>query len=146
MKLATGESPFDGAAEFLAWHEDPAPSTAAKRKRRSNVYRHTNGARQVNIRLGSITSIEGETHDATLVLETFWDEHDLARLLDWLTGAECGWSSGARQKTRLKTHYVAMTRPKRLLCLAMPVKSLGGDPDPLIKQLELRGWQVEPVQ
>ncbi|RLC47387.1 MAG: hypothetical protein DRH70_03470, partial [Candidatus Coatesbacteria bacterium] len=58
----------------------------------------------------------------TLVLETFWYKHNLESLKERLMGERCNGSDldgTHREQSRLKLHYVAMTRPTHLLCLAM---------------------------
>lgn len=134
------------ANRFLAWEEgDDAPeSFPTFPKNRDNTYPFSKDGKDVVIRVGSIHSIKGETHMATLVLETFWNRHNLEQLLPWLSGSnQGGKSSGSQQKTRLKVHYVAMTRPSHLLCLAMKRSSIE-DPD-LLHRLEQRGWQCAAI-
>lgn len=88
---------------------------------------------------------------ATLVYETFWNKHNLHKLKPWLTGDRKGWNTldGFRQKERLKVHYVAMTRPTHLLCLAMrqaTFETEQGDIDQeALEALRNRGWQVKMV-
>jgi hypothetical protein len=41
---------------------------------------------KVDIRVGSIHSVKGETHTGTLVMETFWYGDSLEALLPWLFG------------------------------------------------------------
>ena len=113
----------------------------------TNIYKHVNGDRSVSIRVGSIHSAKGETHTATLVLETYWqgrnDKCNLEYLLPWLIASSSGGASeGVQQQTRLKVHYVAMTRPTHLLCLAMRRASLGSD-DSVPKKLRDRGWKID---
>jgi hypothetical protein len=105
---------------------------------------------KVHIRVGPIHSVKGETNTATLVLETFWYDHNLEKAVPWLTGSKSGaGSAGTRQSTRLKLHYVAMTRPTHLLCLAVKRSSLEdeeGELDQrLIGGLESHGWRVEVI-
>lgn len=45
-------------------------------------------------------------------------------------------------RKRLKCHYVAMTRAKGLLCLAIPSKSVN---DEARKELENFGWKLEVI-
>jgi hypothetical protein len=141
------------ASRFLAWHEnleERAPA-AADRKSRDNIYRFQKDGREVAIRVGSIHSVKGETHAATLVLETFWQDrngrHNLELLLPWLIGSNLGaGSAGVQQQVRLKVHYVAMTRPTHLLCLAMKQSTFEKDgtlDHELIRNLSDRGWQVK---
>lgn len=94
--------------------------------------------------------MKGETHTATLVLETFWFQHNLASLRPWLEGRKIGGNSaGPRERTRLKLHYVAMTRPTHLLCLAVKrtcfEDNKGNLDAKMIAELEKRGWRVKPL-
>jgi len=127
--------------KFLEW----VPSTAAAatqvpEKTPENVYRYPPEAPKVNIRLGSIHSVKGETHTATLVLESYFHDHHLQELKPWLLGIKTGGTGQkVRMSGRLKLHYVAMTRPSHLLCLAMRRDSLD---DAEIATLMARGWHI----
>lgn len=140
------------ATEFLAWEECTAENTpAAEEQEPGNVFRYVRDGREVAIRLGSIHSVKGETHTATLVLETLWNRPNLVQLRDWLEGTRSGLAGGSgpqkQQRERLKVHYVAMTRPTHLLCLAMRRDTFGGSPglpDERQRQcLKDQGWHVE---
>lgn len=97
--------------------------------RTDNLFAYPTDAPQVRVKLGSIHSVKGETHTATLVLDSFFHNHHLSELKPWLLGQRAGGSTmngkgmmvweGVRMLSRLKLHYVAMTRPTHLLCLAM---------------------------
>jgi hypothetical protein len=87
---------------------------------------------------------------ATLVLETFWHDHNLESIRPWLCGDKEGHSNqGIRIQSRLKTHYVAMTRPTHLLCLAMKRSTFGdgngGLDSELLARLKRQGWDVKCV-
>ena len=56
----------------------------------ANRYRFTQGARAVDIDVGTIHSAKGQTHMATLVIETFFKKHDMEDLLPWLLGTKSG--------------------------------------------------------
>jgi len=137
------------AQDFLRWSEDPAQGAQpAPVKSSDNLYRHANGVKNVAIRVGSIHSVKGETHTATLVLETFWYDYNLADLLPWLTGDNDGAGAAkARQQSRLKLHYVAMSRPTHLLCLALKkdafLDGVGQLDQALIEKAKRHGWHVE---
>jgi hypothetical protein len=77
-------------------------------------------------------------------METFWHEHYIEAIFAWLDGRNKGLgNTGKRQKTRLKTHYVAMTRPTHLLCLAIKRTTLenqNGVLEETVKKLKTRGW------
>ena len=139
------------AETFLAWPSDrdvyqgEDTSIAAQ----VNIFAYPPDAPKVHVRLGSIHSVKGETHTATLVLESYFHKHHLSELKPWLLGERMGGSRpGARGKTisegirmlgRLKLHYVAMTRPTHLLCLAMRKNTFS---DPELEQLTRRGWKI----
>jgi hypothetical protein len=144
--------PDQEADGFLAWSDAPddPPLPAGAPECRDNVYRCTKGEKEVAIRVGSIHSVKGETHTATLIMETFWNDHNLEKLRPWLDGAKRGRaSSGVEQSYRLKLHYVAMTRPTHLLCLAMKRSTFedgsGNLKQEMIAKLEQQGWQVRSV-
>lgn len=131
-------------AAFLAWGEGGGGSVnQEKRGGCDNIFRHPLQSPAVAVRTGSIHAVKGETHTATLVLETFYFEHHLRALKPWLLGDRSGGNGvSKRQKSRLKLHYVAMTRPARLLCLALREDSLTGAE---ITKLRERGWRVARV-
>lgn len=114
-----------------------------------NLFAYPPDAPQLRIRLGSIHSVKGETHTATLVLDSFYYNHHLSELKPWLLGAKSGGfstnrrgrqvSEGTRILGRLKLHYVAMTRPTHLLCLAMRKDAfVEGE----LEILTDRGWAI----
>lgn len=140
------------AFDFLQWEQSVSASQQlqAGPKRRDNIYRYGTDPDTVNIRVGSIHSVKGETHTATLVLETYWYEHNLAALVSWLRGDKQGGGGvGVRDSLRLRVHYVAMTRPSHLLCLAMKrstfLNERGQLDDRNLKKLQQRGWIVKEL-
>jgi DNA helicase II / ATP-dependent DNA helicase PcrA len=133
---------------FLEWpevgrgvgvgHEEPVSRTA-------NVFSYPHNEPKVHVRLGSIHSVKGETHTATLVLESFYYTHHLRELKPWILGARSGGIKrgttleGARLLGRLRLHYVAMTRPSHLLCVAMRKDALTQGN---VSVLQARGWTI----
>jgi hypothetical protein len=140
---------------YLTWKEAPSCATPNQisQKSRDNIYRYPNEDTKVCIRTGSIHSVKGETHTATLVLETFWQDskgrHNLELLIPWLCGDHPKKPPGVQQQSRLKLHYVAMTRPTHLLCLAMKRSIIGnnnGDQgQDLMEKLRNRGWDFKTI-
>jgi len=132
------------AEAFLEWCDMEEPvAQADKKTRRDNIYRYPKDAPKVHIKMGSIHSVKGQTHTATLVLETFWHKHNLETLKEWLMGTRCGGTDlGKRERCRLKLHYVAMSRPTHLLCIAMKRDSFDENN---IKRLQEYGWRVKCV-
>ena len=134
----------EDVAAFLSWGDaQPAATGEEQRNRSDNIFRYPRDNRTVSVRVGSIHSVKGETHTATLVLETFYKVHHLKTLKPWLLG-DCAGTEGANAtlQARLKLHYVAMTRPARLLCIAMRHDSVDEDE---ITKLRGRGWRVARV-
>jgi superfamily I DNA/RNA helicase len=130
------------AEEFVDWAEDQTNAEASLRP--TNLFQYPANKPQVSIRLGSIHSVKGETHTATLVLESYQKAHHLKKLLPWLLGKRpkpgsdnCGEDAAIIE--RLKLHYVAMTRPSHLLCLAMPKSTFKAAQIDLMRK---RKWRV----
>lgn len=138
---------------FLCWDErSPSfavPVATLAQDAGPNVYRVNNGAgRSVDIRVGSVHSMKGQTHLATLLLSTYWHDHSAKQMFPWLLGKKINLSgAGSRNRIRLLQTYVAMTRPSHLVCLAIP-RSVLGDDNALpnhIASLRERGWAVADV-
>ncbi|OJT95331.1 MAG: hypothetical protein BGN83_19010 [Rhizobium sp. 63-7] len=125
--------------EFLRWKQlddFPAGSPSVV----SNIFSYPAEDPKVKIRLGSIHSVKGETHTATLVLDSFFHDHHLSALKPWILGDKVGkGAEGSRIQGRLKLHYVAMTRPAQLLCLAMRSDVFSANER---AQLVARGWTI----
>jgi hypothetical protein len=150
--LCSGATDPKRGSKLLEWvsHEavkdvgTPAPQTDSE----PNVCRVADGKRFVDIRLGSIHSVKGQTHLATLVLSTYWYYHSSKRILPWLLGDKVN-RDGAndRDSQRLLQTYVAMTRPSHMICLAVP-RRVFGEADDLARQFAIlggRGWRVAEI-
>ena len=110
---------------------------------RKNVFQFPQLSPKVEIRVGSIHSVKGETHTATLVLDTYYRKHHLEALKPWLLGKKSG--GGSENNTllaQLRQHYVAMTRPSHLVCLAMRENCLSNAD---VAALQNHGWRVARV-
>lgn len=86
-----------------------------EKKFKSNVYKYEDGDINFDVEVSTIHKVKGETHTATLVLETFKDGYDLFQLLDYFKGK----TNKLKLDNKKKLVYVAMSRPKYLVCLAM---------------------------
>ena len=145
-----GGTPDSAAGrQFLAWPSTaesvPHSESSDANEIGSNLYRAKIGDAFVDIRLGSIHSVKGQTHLATLILETYFHKHVLESVLPWLLGDRAnGNGSQKRERDRLLQMYVAMTRPTHLVCLAMRASSLGTTDVAArnIGRLEERGWHI----
>jgi hypothetical protein len=129
------------ASDFLAWRE--VGGVDAAKAKRHNVLRDATQDPAIKVRVGSIHSVKGETHTATMVLETFYYKHHLKELKPWLLGkAHGGNDQSDRIKQRLRLHYVAMTRAARLLCLAMRADAFDAAEIGLLRG---NGWRVAHI-
>lgn len=112
-----------------------------------NIYRY-NG---IEVEVGTIHSIKGETHSATLYLETYYYNdtkrqgkcisYESQRLKKYFKGNRTTGNEGNRVKESLKMAYVGMSRPTHLLCVAVHkdrVKDyLNEIPDSLWEKVEI---------
>ena len=150
--LCTGEIDDSKAEEFLAWPQgDPSLDTSAtcsSGDARLNIIRVSDDSGSIDIRLGSIHSVKGQTHLATLLLSTYWHDHSAKQMMPWLLGQKAnGLGAGKRDIQRLLHTYVAMTRPSHLLCLAVPRSAFGDDHaiNQTFSKLRRAGWHVAEI-
>lgn len=131
--------------KFFGWAGGEATlEEGDARKNATNLFCYPHNEPKVSIRLGSIHSVKGETHTATLVLESYNKTHHLKKLIPWLIGKrpKPGSDNTAEDgalRERLKLHYVAMTRPSHLLCLAMHKDAFK---DAELDQMRKRNWLI----
>ncbi|WP_206241659.1 UvrD-helicase domain-containing protein [Novosphingobium terrae] len=108
----------ESAGDFMAWEDER--EAVGVMATQGNIYSYPSMEPAVRIKVGSIHSVKGETHLATLVFDTHYKGSHLTRIKDWLTGARSGLTANKPElRKSLKQHYVAVTRPSNLLCLAM---------------------------
>lgn len=153
LQPLTGGGWSDEAERFCKWSNGVRASTlvgTATLDARPNRYQYREGNRAVSVDLGTIHSAKGQTHTATLVLETYFRRHDLSDLVPWLLGEKRGAkaSEGKERTERMRLIYTAMTRPSHLLCLGLQRAALGdGDVyEKRITRLQEAGWSVGIVQ
>ncbi|MEQ1830141.1 MAG: UvrD-helicase domain-containing protein, partial [Pirellula sp.] len=149
--ISGGENETQESKRFLTWDEKTAPTQNidhSPAKISSNVFHASDGGRTTGIQLGSIHSVKGQTHLATLVLSTYWYAHSSKQMLPWLLGKKTnGNGANARDQKRLLQTYVAMTRPSHLVCLAIP-RSIVGQNDVYYQNCETlrkRGWLLTEI-
>ena len=109
----------------------------------TNTHIVTHQGRSVPVQIGTIASVKGETHLATLVLEAHAHparSHDLQAALESIAGGT-PLSAKAKESTRslYRNLYVAVSRPSHLLCLAMNRERA---PQPQVQALRDKGWLV----
>lgn len=149
--LGGGDVNSTTANSFLAWpdivYQPPPVESDQLNIVQPNFYRYSDGEARVDIRLSSIHMAKGQTHLATLILETFNRAHFLEKLMPWLIGMKKnanGCNNDAATQ-RLLQAYVAMTRPTHLLCLALRRGTLGVGDAYISNQEKLiaQGWHIE---
>lgn len=105
------------------------------------VYVDEETGRVVDMEFGSIHSVKGRTHLATLVLETFMKTHNIKSILKHLCGNTAKVTTSLEKK--LKCQYVAMTRARALVCMAIPIDFVD---ESMQSQLRKLGWNIEFVE
>jgi hypothetical protein len=128
--------------QFLEWVDSAgtdAGNGVKSTSKAQNTYQHRTKDALLPIRFDSIHGVKGETHAATLVVESFGRQHDLQQLLPVFTGL----THGSHLKDSLRSHckrvYVGMTRPSHLLCLGISAEHIN---DAEMAALVTRGWEV----
>lgn len=82
-----------------------------------NVYHGDNG--KIDIEVSTVHAVKGETHAATLYLETFYNRHhESDRLAEQFKGVAYAGTDADTLKN-LRVAYVGMSRPRYMLCVAI---------------------------
>lgn len=102
----------------------------------TNVFLH-NG---VKVELSSIHAVKGETHAATLLLDTFNRMYFVKRIIPLLLGNKNPQRITDSQKKAICESFVAFTRPTHLLAVAAPKSHLEENE---ISKLEEKGWTID---
>lgn len=104
----------------------------------SNLYTHVKGAKKIDIEISTIHGVKGQTHIATLYLETFHYEYDILKIMEYLKGNHPP-PIQKRIQSNLRISYVGMSRPSHLLCLAVHSAHLTGHSESLLSA----GWDID---
>jgi hypothetical protein len=110
------------------------------------IFRLSTNDGVVQVGVSTIHGVKGETMDATLVLSTYFHVHDLQQLIE--AGPIRGKRPTAakekqvRYQENVKRAYVAMTRPTRLLCLAIRDDQITAAHR---TEMEALGWTFQTV-
>lgn len=102
-----------------------------------NVYHGDNG--KIDIEVSTVHAVKGETHAATLYLETFYNRHhESDRLAEQFKGVSY---TGTDEDTlkNLRVAYVGMSRPRYMLCVAIQQDRF----DKIDCEALRRIWEVE---
>ncbi len=135
--------------DFINWDDRftvPVDTENPNMPGRRNIYRYQLDGFRCDIEVTTIHAVKGETHDATLLLETcFKRSHDLRKAIPFLVadGNDCA-SADDSTKEHLKRIYVAITRPRELLCIALMKDHIGSnnkDRHDIEAKLLAKGWR-----
>ncbi|MCP5560242.1 MAG: UvrD-helicase domain-containing protein [Verrucomicrobiaceae bacterium] len=143
LKTIMPEANAPRVREFLAWtghSESEANGSAVIEAEAENILLHRGVTAEISLWFDSIHGVKGETHAATLVLETFARTHDLKSLLPILTGNQKATNLTSTAFEHCKRLFVGVTRPTDLLCLAIFSEHVT---DKDIELLENAGWHIE---
>ncbi len=136
----------DEARDLIKWRGAPSQPTASADTPpdSANIYRCIAAAHGLEIPVGTIHSVKGQTHTALLLLETFLkNSYDLRALLPFLC-RECDRTQlKPLLRRQMKCDYVAMTRPTELLCLAICKDHI--DLPRHRQPLQARGWTIRDL-
>ncbi len=87
---------------------------------KDNKYLYKKDDTLVEIEFDTVHGVKGETHTATLYLETYNRCYDLEKILPLISGVQRRSPSYIEtNKQRLKQAYVGFSRPTHLICLAV---------------------------
>ena len=141
----------DKAAEFAAYTQVPNEGVGSdEAPGNPNIYEAVDGVR---IALATIHSVKGETHDATLVCETKYRTwYDIQEMAEFLCKANAvrpvpdyarTMSKETNRAAFMKRLFVAMSRPRYLLCLAVKKSHLT---EPQRTHLrDTAGWLIDDL-
>ncbi len=111
-----------------------------------NEVKNTNNKftrKEINIKVGKIHSVKGETHTATLLMETYYKKFESQRLLDFMKGRHDQKKANRNDMSKsLKMAYVAMSRPTHLLCVAFKKDRVNIEH---YSELENNGWEIVEI-
>jgi DNA helicase II / ATP-dependent DNA helicase PcrA len=130
-----GVAPQPNATLFAEWVTIEAGSPARVRQ--------LPAALPVHVDVQTIHSVKEEKHHATLVLETQYNKHDVPMVLHYLTDPALRKKPlGTQAIMHHRRMFVAMSRPRRLLCMAAAAAHID---DTTRAELAAQGWIVEDL-
>lgn len=120
---------------------------------RNNVYKHKlmNNRGSIDFKIGTIHSVKGQTHTATLILESTNRGPILGQLKPYFLYQQNPSEAKNSKREWLNTLYVGLTRPTHLVCLAIPEthKKTGTSKidwsNEELQMLKVNGWKVARV-
>ena len=116
--------PISRSKKFIETAENiEQVTTASDKLNKDNAYEKDG----VKIEITTIHAVKGQTHTATLYLETYYyQKYESERLKEQFKGNSFN-GTGIRDKQSTKMTYVGLSRPTHLLCLAVHVNRFNKD-------------------
>ncbi len=104
----------------------------------------------IEISIGTVHSVKGQTHCATMYVETYYYNYETEKIISplYLENHNCvighkdkktGKEKDVRKKEALKMMYVGFSRPTNLLCFA----ALEENVKEYISKFEAAGWRID---
>lgn len=127
---------------YLAYRDaDAGAVTVARSRDANNRFRVVHAEKNFDIDISTIAGVKGETHLATLVLESFLQsKFDVTSALTYLCGeANSMVIAPSNLYKQMRSLYVGMTRPTRLLCFAIHRDRLTAEYE---AKLLANGWVI----
>jgi len=136
LRAILGLPDNDEVNAFLSYSNE-APDPVLEANTISNQFEAENGR---TIEVATIHSVKGETHDATLALETKFRTFDIHQMLDHIAGIDTSQITKATRMKFARQLYVAFSRPRHLLCFAVHGDHIS---DEQLKALVALGWSIQ---
>lgn len=102
-------------SDFINNDETGIPLSTQSKYSASNIIQENN----LRIEITSVHSVKGQTHDATLYLESCFHEHESKYLAQQFLGYKIEDNASVRIKQAQKMAYVGFSRATQLLCIAI---------------------------
>lgn len=104
----------------------------------NTYFSHQDHLKHIPVKVGTVHSVKGETHRATLYLETKYYKNCGDYLINELIGKSYDGKGGPRKERCLKVAHVGMSRPTHLLCVALNNELVMNHKT----ELENNGWAI----
>jgi hypothetical protein len=133
-----GALSYSGRKMLNAQAREGRAAVVRSARRDANIYRHEGSGKAVDVHLSTIHGVKGETHDATLVLETYYRSHDLSRALQLALESDPKKPTG-HLLNHAKRLYVGASRPRYLLFVAVCQERVKAS---TLERLAEHGWEL----
>jgi hypothetical protein len=127
--------------DFLSNEEFDEEQYSEKEIEANNTYHYpSESGVEIEVELGTVHSVKGETHAATLYLETCYQgKFDTQWIMEQMAGKAVTNNLNTYEIQALKVAYVGMSRPRYLLCVAIHRDHIEGHEE----DLEANGWIID---